>query len=128
MYIVWDYTISNLHFTILFIASNSRSFCSGVPTVIRNLSSSCGNLKYRTNIPAADNALKTASAGLALHCASTKFVWLSGTPRPIARKAAVVDYQHKKGRIILIGIVCQNRAQSHGTYKFLLNALLYPQL
>jgi hypothetical protein len=52
--------------------------------------------------------------------------WLLGEDM-IARKAAVVDTQYKKGHIILIGIRCQNRAQSHGTYKFLLNALLYPQ-
>jgi hypothetical protein len=53
--------------------------------------------------------------------------WLSGEDT-IARKAAVVDTQFKKGRIILIGIACQNRAESHGTYKFLLNALLYPEM
>ncbi|MBN2206131.1 MAG: hypothetical protein JW742_01895 [Candidatus Aminicenantes bacterium] len=53
--------------------------------------------------------------------------WLLGED-VIARKAAVVDYKHGKGRIILIGVVSQNRAQSHGTYKFLLNALLYPEL
>jgi hypothetical protein len=53
--------------------------------------------------------------------------WLLGEDI-IARKAAVVDTQHKKGHIILIGIRCQMRAQSHGTYKFLLNALLYPEL
>ena len=52
--------------------------------------------------------------------------WLLGED-VIARKAAVVDTRHKEGRIILIGIPCQNRAQSHGTYKFLLNALLYPR-
>ena len=52
--------------------------------------------------------------------------WLLGED-VIARKAAVVDLQYKKGRIILIGIACQIRAQSHGTYKFLLNGLLYPQ-
>jgi hypothetical protein len=52
--------------------------------------------------------------------------WLLGEDM-IARKAAVVDTQHKKGHIVLIGISCQSRAQSHGTYKFLLNALLYPQ-
>jgi hypothetical protein len=52
--------------------------------------------------------------------------WLLGED-VIARKAAVVDTKYKDGRIILIGIRCQNRAQSHGTYKFLLNALLYPE-
>jgi len=39
-----------------------------------------------------------------------------------------VDLEWKKGRIALIGIRAQHRAQSHGTYKFLLNALLYPEL
>ena len=52
--------------------------------------------------------------------------WLLGED-VIARRAAVVDTQYKKGRIILIGFPCQHRAQTHGTYKFLLNALLYPQ-
>jgi len=52
--------------------------------------------------------------------------WLLGEDL-IARKAAVVDTRYKDGRIILIGIRCQNRAQSHGTYKFLLNSLLYPE-
>ncbi len=51
--------------------------------------------------------------------------WLLGEDM-IARKAAVVDVKHKKGHIILIGFRCQFRAQSHGTYKFLLNSLLYP--
>jgi hypothetical protein len=51
--------------------------------------------------------------------------WLLGEEY-LTRKAAVVDTKYKEGRIILIGIRCQSRAQSHGTYKFLLNALLYP--
>jgi hypothetical protein len=51
--------------------------------------------------------------------------WLLGEEY-LTRKAAVVDTKYKDGRIILIGIRCQNRAQAHGTYKFLLNALLYP--
>lgn len=51
--------------------------------------------------------------------------WLLGEEY-LTRKAAVVDTKYKDGRIILIGIRCQSRAQSHGTYKFLLNALLYP--
>ncbi len=53
--------------------------------------------------------------------------WLLGEGY-LARKAAVVDTKWKDGRIILIGVRCQNRAQSHGTYKFLLNALLYPEI
>jgi hypothetical protein len=52
--------------------------------------------------------------------------WLLGDD-VLARKAAVVDTKYKDGRLILIGIRCQNRAQSHGTYKFLLNGLLYPE-
>jgi hypothetical protein len=52
--------------------------------------------------------------------------WLLGEEN-IARKACVVDAKYKDGRFILIGIRSQNRAQSHGTYKFLLNALLYPE-
>ncbi len=51
--------------------------------------------------------------------------WLLGEEN-LSRKAVVVDTKDKEGHIILIGIRCQNRAQSHGTYKFLLNALLYP--
>ncbi len=53
--------------------------------------------------------------------------WLLGEDQ-IARKAAVVDMKYKDGHIVLIGFRCQHRAQSHGTYKLLLNALLYPQL
>jgi len=52
--------------------------------------------------------------------------WLLGEDT-LSRKAAVVDVTHKKGHIIMIGIRCQHRAQSHGTYKFLLNAMLYPK-
>lgn len=53
--------------------------------------------------------------------------WLLGEEY-IARKGAVVDLKYKKGHIVLIGFRCQHRAQSHGTYKFLLNALLYPEI
>ena len=52
--------------------------------------------------------------------------WLLGEEY-VARKAAVVDAQYKKGRIVLIGVRAQHRAQTHGTYKFLLNAFLYPE-
>lgn len=53
--------------------------------------------------------------------------WLLGE-EVLARKAAVVDLTYKKGHIILIGFRCQHRAQSHGTFKFLFNALLYPEM
>ena len=53
--------------------------------------------------------------------------WLLGEDM-IARKAAVVDVKYKKGHIILIGFRTQFRAQSHSTYKFLLNSLLYPEI
>ena len=53
--------------------------------------------------------------------------WLLGE-NTIARRAAVVDTRYQKGHIVLIGFRCQHRAQSHGTYKFLLNALLYPEI
>lgn len=52
--------------------------------------------------------------------------WLLGED-VIARNAAVVDLTHKQGHIVLIGFRCQHRAQSHGAYKFLFNALLYPE-
>ena len=52
--------------------------------------------------------------------------WLLGEDY-LARKAAVVDARLKKGHIALVGIRAQHRAQSHGTYKFLLNALFYPE-
>jgi hypothetical protein len=53
--------------------------------------------------------------------------WLLGED-VIARRVAVVDAKYKQGHIILIGFRCQHRAQSHGTYKFLLNSLLYPEV
>jgi hypothetical protein len=53
--------------------------------------------------------------------------WILGEDL-IARRAAVIDAKYKKGHIILIGFRCQHRAQTHGTYKFIFNALLYPQM
>jgi hypothetical protein len=52
--------------------------------------------------------------------------WLIGGER-MARKAAVVEVKHGKGRIALLGFRPFYRAQSHGTYKFLLNAIFYPE-
>jgi hypothetical protein len=52
--------------------------------------------------------------------------WLLGED-VLARRSALIDVTYKNGHIILIGFCCQHRAQSHGSYKFLLNALLYPE-
>jgi len=43
----------------------------------------------------------------------------------LSRRSAVVDFKYLKGHIVLIGFLSQHRAQTHGTYKFLLNAVLY---
>ncbi len=51
--------------------------------------------------------------------------WLIGQDY-LTRKAAVVDLTYKQGHIILMGIHVQHRGQTHGTYKFLFNSLLYP--
>lgn len=37
--------------------------------------------------------------------------------------AAVVDVKHKTGHVILFGFKVQNRHQTHGTFKFLFNAI-----
>ena len=50
----------------------------------------------------------------------------TGTER-MANKAAVIDIKQGRGRVIMIGFSPLFRAQSHGTYKLLLNALFYPE-
>ena len=52
--------------------------------------------------------------------------WILGEEQ-LARRAAVVDAGYRDGRVILIGFRTQHRGQTHGTYKFLFNALLYPE-
>lgn len=48
--------------------------------------------------------------------------WLVGEEK-IVEKAAMVSAKHGKGRVILIGFRVQHRAQTHGTFKLLFNAL-----
>jgi hypothetical protein len=49
--------------------------------------------------------------------------WLVGEEN-LARKAAMVSAKLGQGRIVLIGFPAQHRAQTHGTYKLLFNALV----
>ena len=49
--------------------------------------------------------------------------WLLGE-ETIANKAAVVSVRHGEGTVLLIGFRAQHRAQTHGTFKLLFNALV----
>jgi hypothetical protein len=49
--------------------------------------------------------------------------WLVGEEN-LVRKAAVVSAKLGQGRVVLIGFAAQHRAQTHGTYKLLFNALV----
>jgi hypothetical protein len=51
--------------------------------------------------------------------------WLNGE-KYIAGKTAMASIGYGQGRVVLIGFRTQNRAQTHGTYKFLFNALVTP--
>ena len=49
-----------------------------------------------------------------------------GSEQHLNGRAAVVEAKVQDGRVVLIGFRSQHRAQTYGTYKFLLNAVLYP--
>jgi hypothetical protein len=49
--------------------------------------------------------------------------WLIGEEN-LARRAAVVSAKLGQGKVVLIGFPAQHRAQTHGTYKLLFNALV----
>jgi len=49
--------------------------------------------------------------------------WLLGEEN-LARRVAVITAKMGQGRVVLIGFPAQHRAQTHGTYKLLFNALM----
>jgi len=49
--------------------------------------------------------------------------WLVGE-KMLAKKAAMIAARCKEGRLVLIGFRTQHRAQTHGTFKLLFNALI----
>jgi hypothetical protein len=49
--------------------------------------------------------------------------WLLGE-EAIANRAAVVSVKKGQGLVVMIGFRAQHRAQTHGTFKLLFNALL----
>jgi hypothetical protein len=49
--------------------------------------------------------------------------WLLGE-EVIAKKAAAVAVKYGKGKVVLLGFRAQHRDQTHGTFKFVFNALL----
>jgi hypothetical protein len=51
--------------------------------------------------------------------------WVNGA-QYIAGKTAMASVGFGQGKVVLIGFRTQNRAQTHGTYKFLFNALVNP--
>ncbi len=50
--------------------------------------------------------------------------WSTGEERLI-NKSAIVDVQYEKGKVILIGFPVVYRGQSHGTFRYLFNAIYY---
>ena len=49
--------------------------------------------------------------------------WLVGEEK-ITEKIAMLSIRHGEGRVVLIGFRTQHRAQTHGTFKLLFNALI----
>ena len=50
--------------------------------------------------------------------------WIRGEDR-LARRAAAVAVSYGKGKIVLLGFRPQHRAQTHGTFPFVFNALYW---
>jgi len=77
------------------------------------LSVSAGDFNDRVSVPvryAVENILKSG--------------WLIGE-KYLSEKPAVIEFKVKKGKVIILAFPAQHRAQMHGTFKFLFNAIYY---
>jgi hypothetical protein len=43
----------------------------------------------------------------------------------LSEKPAIIEFQIEKGKVIILAFPAQHRAQTHGTFKFLFNAIFY---
>jgi hypothetical protein len=68
------------------------------------------NERYRTVVRYADRGLLGSG-------------WLIGEQH-LAGKPAMIEAEHGRGRVVLIGFPAQHRSQTHGTFKLLFNALM----
>ena len=50
--------------------------------------------------------------------------WLIGE-QYLSKKPAVLEFGIEEGKVIILAFAAQHRAQTHGTFKFLFNAILY---
>ena len=50
--------------------------------------------------------------------------WLIGEPY-LSNNPAVIEFKIEKGKVIVLAFPAQHRAQTHGTFKFLFNAIYY---
>jgi hypothetical protein len=50
--------------------------------------------------------------------------WITGD-KHLINKTAIVDVPYGKGKVILIGFPVVYRGQSHGTFRYLFNAIYY---
>lgn len=50
--------------------------------------------------------------------------WLIGE-QYLSNKPAVLEFKIEKGKVIVLAFPAQHRTQTHGTFKFLFNAIYY---